>query len=157
MPNTRHVYAEKQKRLDGTWCNCIYCDFYSVMPHLGTRKHEARLNATETPKDAKSPSHSSWSLFLSLSILVLTLIRCHIAGSSPPSPLRLVPCIFIGRRLQHFLPSSASVKLIYTCTKGSRVSPPNGNQTNQKNFEGISTTRLFPRHQGSRHPKHMIR
>ena len=37
---------------------------------------------------------SSPSLALSL---VVTQIRGHIAGSSPPSPVRFVPCIFIVR------------------------------------------------------------
>ena len=32
--------------------------------------------------------------------------RSHIAGSSPPSPLRYVPCIFIARRLQPFRSST---------------------------------------------------
>ena len=32
-------------------------------------------------------------------LLVVTQIRGHVAGSSPPSPVRFVPCIFIARRL----------------------------------------------------------
>ena len=40
------------------------------------------------------PSHLLSSLFFSLSLLVVTQIRGHIAGSSPPSRLRFVPCIF---------------------------------------------------------------
>ena len=50
-------------------------------------------------------------LFYSLSLLVVTQIRGHIAGSSPPTPLRFVPCIFIGRRFQLFLPSSTRIDL----------------------------------------------
>ena len=42
---------------------------------------------------------------LFLSLLVVTQIRGHIAASSPPFPLRFVPCIFIARRFQLFLPS----------------------------------------------------
>ena len=47
----------------------------------------------------------------SLSLLVVTQIRCHIAGSSPSSRLRFVPCIFIARRVQPLLPSSPRVEL----------------------------------------------
>ena len=43
--------------------------------------------------------------------LVATQIRGHIAGSFPPSPPRFVPCIFIARRFQLFLPSSTRVEL----------------------------------------------
>ena len=32
----------------------------------------------------------------------VTQVRGHKVGSSPPSPLRYVPCIFIARRLQPF-------------------------------------------------------
>ena len=35
----------------------------------------------------------------------------HTAGSSPPSPLRFVPCLFIARRFQRFLPSSTRAEL----------------------------------------------
>ena len=48
-----------------------------------------------------------WPLF-ALSLLVVTQTRVHIAGSSPPSPLRFVPCIFIVRTPQPFLPSSTA-------------------------------------------------
>ena len=34
--------------------------------------------------------------FFSLYLLVVTQIRGHIAGSSPPSPIRSVPCISIA-------------------------------------------------------------
>ena len=54
------------------------------------------------------PSHRLSRRFFSLSFLVVTQIRGHIAGSSPPSPLRL---IFIARRFQLFLPSSTRVEL----------------------------------------------
>ena len=47
----------------------------------------------------------------SLSLLVVTQIRGHIADASPPSPLGFVPCIFIARRFQLFLPSSTRVQL----------------------------------------------
>ena len=40
-----------------------------------------------------------------LSLLVVTQIRGHIAGSSPPSPVRFVPCFVLARRFQLFLPS----------------------------------------------------
>ena len=49
--------------------------------------------------------------FYSLSLLVVTQIRGHIAGSSPPSPLRFVPRIFIAKIFQLFLPSSTRVEL----------------------------------------------
>ena len=47
----------------------------------------------------------------SLPLLVATQIRGHLAGSSPPSPPRFVPCIFITRIFQLFLPSSTCVEL----------------------------------------------
>ena len=34
----------------------------------------------------------------------VTQVRGHKVGSSPPSPLRYVPCIFIARRIRHLLP-----------------------------------------------------
>ena len=46
---------------------------------------------------------SSPLFFLSLSLLVVAQIRGHIAVPSPPSPLRIVPCILIARRIQPFL------------------------------------------------------
>ena len=61
------------------------------------------------------PSHVLLSYYLrssfSLSLLVVTQIRRHIAGSSLPFPLRFVPCIFIARRFELFLPSSTRVEL----------------------------------------------
>ena len=58
------------------------------------------------------PSHLLSSPLRSCSLVVVTQIRSHITGSSPPSPLlRYVPIIFIPRRIQHFLPSSARVEL----------------------------------------------
>ena len=60
------------------------------------------------------PSHLLHSPFFSLSILVVTQIRGHIARSSPPSRLlyvRLVPCILIARGPKLFLPSSTRVEL----------------------------------------------
>ena len=50
------------------------------------------------------PSHVLSSPFFSLSHVVVTQIRGHIACSSPPSPLRAVP-IIIARRLQPYLSS----------------------------------------------------
>ena len=51
-------------------------------------------------------------LSILFSLLVVTQIRGHIAGSSPPLPaLRFVPCFFIARRFQLFLPSSTRVEL----------------------------------------------
>ena len=49
--------------------------------------------------------------FACLSLLVVTQIWGHIAGSPPPSPLRFVPCIFVARGRQPFLPSSTRVEL----------------------------------------------
>ena len=49
---------------------------------------------------------------LSYSLPVVTQIRGHIAGPSPPSPLRTVRSfIFIARKIQHFLPWSTRVEL----------------------------------------------
>ena len=42
------------------------------------------------------PCHLLSSPFCSLSLLVVTQIRGHMAGSSPPSPLWFVPCIFVA-------------------------------------------------------------
>ena len=57
-------------------------------------------------------SHLLSSPFFSLPpVVVATQIRGHIAGSSPPSPLRFMPCIFVARRLQPFLPLSTRVEL----------------------------------------------
>ena len=46
-------------------------------------------------------------------VIVVTQIRGHVAGPSPPLPtLRfVVPCIFIAGRLEPFLPSSTRVEL----------------------------------------------
>ena len=55
------------------------------------------------------PSHL-YSPFLPCSLQVVTQIRVHIADSSPPSPLRHVPCIFFAGSIQHFLPSSIRVE-----------------------------------------------
>ena len=52
-----------------------------------------------------------FALLFSLSLLVVSQIRGPMAGSSPPSPLRFVPCIFIARRFQLFLLSSTCVEL----------------------------------------------
>jgi len=57
--------------------------------------------------------------FLLLSNIVVTRIRGHIAGSSPPSPLRHVPCIYIARRgstLSSFVDSRCGQKLRITCS-----------------------------------------
>ena len=55
-------------------------------------------------------SHSPFVVLLVLPLQVVTQIRGHIVGSSPPSPLRYVPCMFIARRIQHFLSSSIRVE-----------------------------------------------
>ena len=56
-----------------------------------------------------------FALLLPSSLLVVTQIRGHIAGSSPPSPPRLVPftffSLFLAGRLLPFLPSSTRVEL----------------------------------------------
>ena len=49
-------------------------------------------------------------------IIIIFLIvgrmgKNHIAGSSPPSPVRFVPCILIAGLPQPFLPSSSRVEL----------------------------------------------
>ena len=53
--------------------------------------------------------------FISLSLLVVTEIRDHIAGSSPPSSLRFVPCPFIARRVEHFLPATSTCVEVLSC------------------------------------------
>ncbi|CAM9693533.1 unnamed protein product [Laminaria digitata] len=45
--------------------------------------------------------------------IVITRIRGHKAGSSPPSPLRFEPSFFIASKVRHFLPSSTRVELEY--------------------------------------------
>ena len=47
----------------------------------------------------------------SVSLLVVTQIRGHIAGSSPPLPTTVRALHFIERKIQLFLPSSTRVKL----------------------------------------------
>ena len=59
------------------------------------------------------PSCSCSLLF----IVVVTQIRGRIADSSPPSPLRHVPCFFIARGVQPFFPSSTRVGLCHTNAK----------------------------------------
>ena len=56
------------------------------------------------------PSHLLSSP-LSCSLLVVTKIQSHMVGSTPPSPLRYAPCIFIARIIQNFLPSPTRVDL----------------------------------------------
>ena len=51
------------------------------------------------------------SPFFPLSLLVVAQIRGPIAGSSFPYPLGFVPCIFIAKIFQLFLPSSTRVEL----------------------------------------------
>ena len=71
------------------------------------------------------------SPFFSLSLLGVTQIRGHKAGSSPPSPLRFDPCIFIAKIVNLFLPSSTRVaRAIY---------PPN-KPTQQAYEQRIHTT-----------------
>ena len=53
----------------------------------------------------------SSSFFLLPPTVVVTQIRGHTAGSSPPSPPPHVPCIFIARKVRPVLPSSIHVEL----------------------------------------------
>ena len=66
------------------------------------------------------PSRLISAPFFSLYLLVVTQIRGHIAGSPPPYPLRFVPCTFIARRLQPFLPSSTPSNCAYPCYRQSQ-------------------------------------
>ena len=91
-------------------------------------------------------SHLSSSPFYSLSLLVVTQIRGHIASPSAPSPLRLAPRTFIARRLQLFLLSPTSVEYYKTekYIPGTQVhlhSQPNNSATTQTKH-----TRYIPRH-----------
>ena len=52
------------------------------------------------------------SPFVSLFLLVVAHIWGHVAGSSPPSPLRFVPFRLFMRRLQLFRPSSTHSRRI---------------------------------------------
>ena len=86
------AYEGKDGAVNETsFCSCFCICFFSTS-HL--------LSAPSAPFFA-----------LSLLLIVETQIRSHIAGSSPPSPLRFVRCIFIARRFQLFLPSSTRVEL----------------------------------------------
>ena len=69
------------------------------------------------------------SPFFSLSLLGVTQIRGHIAGSSPPSPLRFEPCIFIAKIVNLFLPSSTRVALYALYT---RQTSPRSRHTNSE-------------------------
>ena len=52
-----------------------------------------------------------FALLFSLSLLVITQTWGHVAGSSPSSPQRFGPRIFIARRLEPVLPSSTRIEL----------------------------------------------
>ena len=55
------------------------------------------------------------------SVVVVTQIRGHIAGAPPPLPTTVRAFIFIARRIQHFLPSSDSRRIVPN-THGARRS-----------------------------------
>ena len=57
-------------------------------------------------------SHLLSSPSFSLSLLVVTQIWDRIAGFSPPSPLRVVPCIFTARRIHSALSSLVDLRRI---------------------------------------------
>ena len=70
--------------------------------------------------------------FFSLSLLVVTQIRAHIAGSSPsPFPLRFLDFIFIARRVELLLPSSACVETVLVASERGH---------NQKKYNHIHLT-----------------
>ena len=59
-----------------------------------------------------SPSHLLSSPFYSVSLPVVTQIRGHIAGSSPPLPTTVRALHFFRERFQLILPSSTRVELL---------------------------------------------
>ena len=67
------------------------------------------------------PCHLLTSPFVSLSVLVVTQIRGHTAGSSP-LPMRFVPCVFIATRRQPLPPSLTRVELRTTQARRSQIS-----------------------------------
>ena len=85
------------------------------------------------------PSHLFLALLFSLPpTVVVTQIRGHIAGSSPPSPPGFLPCVFIARRFQLFLPWSPPrrtvhvINIIFFCTNNTDV-PGTYIRKNRKN------------------------
>ena len=74
-----------------------------------TGERNEEYAALGTKSAAFLSHHLLSSPFRSLSLLVANQIRGHIAGASPPCPLRFVPCTFIAIIFQLFLPSSTRV------------------------------------------------
>ena len=71
--------------------------------------------------DFFSPCHLLSSPFYSLSLLAVTQIRGHIAGSSPPSnPLRFVPCICYREKISALFPLVDSRRIVLTHTRRSQ-------------------------------------
>ena len=86
-------------------------------PDSAGTSHEDQSTPSIRPMFSFFPSHLFSSPFLLLLprtyLLVVTQTRGYMVGSSTPSPPRHVPCIFIATRLQHFVPSSASVERVW--------------------------------------------
>ena len=67
------------------------------------------------------PSHLLSSPFFSLSLLVVTQIRCHIAGSSPPLPTTVRALHFYREKISALSsPSSTRVQLCFTHARRSQ-------------------------------------
>ena len=92
------------------WLTCVSIFRNLVILRLGFRLgswgQTIRLGASSF-----FSSHLFSSPFFSLTLLVVTQIQVHIAGSPPPSPLRFAPCTFIAIIFQPFLPSLTRVEL----------------------------------------------
>ena len=86
---------------------CSYIWYHSQLAKMGSDKI---LDLTAVVFNFLIYTHLFRPSF-SPSILVVTQIRGHIAGSPPPYPLRFVPCIIIARRCQPFLSSLTRVEL----------------------------------------------
>ena len=100
----RAVVGRGEKRL--------LCDPGSELRLGGTEKRKGEDNKGDGKKTFFSHPLYYLRPSFSLSLLDVTQIRGRIAVSSPPFPLRLVPCIFFARRFQLFLPSSTCVEAV---------------------------------------------
>ena len=81
------------------------------------------FGGTFSPKPKDSIFCTSYSLcspFYSLSLLDVTQIRGHIAGSPPPHPCGSCLAFFIARRLQLFLASSTPRRIVPTHARRSQ-------------------------------------
>ena len=126
MPQEESFLRDREGERSRSSCNNLVCGFngWFLMPpflisleHLSTVSY-AKLIISVCNKGALFAIclcmlFTLALFFISPSGVVVTQIQGHIliAGSSPTSPLPFVPCIFVARRFQLFLPSSTCIEL----------------------------------------------